>query len=116
MSLWKWNDVELEINMSDVDFTERYEEAFERVGKAEEALQKVGFNSEFLRGYCNMYMTLFDDIFGEGTSEKLFEGKRDVGLIEECYDSFIEAAKKDVAETNKRRAKRIAKYAVKKGK
>ena len=30
MSLWKWNDVELEINMSDVDFTERYEKAFER--------------------------------------------------------------------------------------
>lgn len=116
MSLWKWNEVELEINMNDVDFAKKYEKAFEKVGKAEEALQKVGFNSEFLKGYCDMYMTLFDDIFGEGTSERLFEGKRDAELVEECYDSFLEVAKKDVAETNKRRAKRIARYTVKKGK
>ena len=28
MSLWKWNDVELEIDMEDVDFQIRYENSF----------------------------------------------------------------------------------------
>lgn len=116
MSLWNWNGVDLEVNMGDVDFVEKYEKAFVKMEESENNLKKIGFNSAFLKGYCNMFLDLFDDIFGEGTSEKLFEGKMDVNVIEDCYDSFIDAAKKDVAETNKRRGKRIAKYAVKTGK
>lgn len=113
MSQWIWNDVELEVNMSDVDFTERYEKALKKMEEEEECLKKVGLNSEFLKGYCNMFFTFFNDLFGEGTSEKLFKGKRDVGVAEECYFSFIEVAKQGVAEMNKRRAKRMTKYAVK---
>ena len=32
---WKWNDVELEIDMQDVDFQEKYERAFEILEKEE---------------------------------------------------------------------------------
>ena len=31
MSLWKWNDVELEVDMEDVDFLEKYEMAFQKM-------------------------------------------------------------------------------------
>ena len=31
MSQWKWNDVELEIDMDDVEFLERYEKVFENI-------------------------------------------------------------------------------------
>jgi hypothetical protein len=113
MSQFIWNGVELEVNMGDIDFTEKYEKAFTKMEKEEERLKKVGLNSEFLRGYFEMFSTLFDDLFGAGTSEKLFEGKRDIQMAEDCYDAFIDTAKKDVAEINKRRAKKIAKYAVK---
>lgn len=113
MSQFIWNDVELEVNMSDIDFVEKYEKALDKMDKEEERLKKTGLNSEFLKGYHNMFLTLFDDIFGEGTSKKLFEGKRDIDAVEECYFSFIDVAKQNVAETNKRRAKKMAKYAVK---
>ena len=32
MSLWKWNDVELEIDMEDYDFLQKYEKAFDVMG------------------------------------------------------------------------------------
>ena len=32
MSLWKWNDVELEVDMGDVEFQEKYEKAFNKCG------------------------------------------------------------------------------------
>lgn len=110
MSLWKWNDVELEIDMEDVDFQEKYEAAFNAMAEDEKALQQIGTISGFSNAYCAMYFKLFDGIFGEGTAEKLFKGKRNIGKVEDCYDSFIQECSKEVVEINKRRAKRYAKY------
>ena len=31
MSFWKWNDVELEVDMEDVEFQEKYENAFNKM-------------------------------------------------------------------------------------
>ena len=40
MSLWKWNNVELEIDMEDVEFQERYENAFQHLEEKEKSLLK----------------------------------------------------------------------------
>ena len=45
------NDVELDIDMEDADFQERYEAAFEKMSGAEKKLQKAGKASEITRGY-----------------------------------------------------------------
>lgn len=114
MSLWRYNDVELEIDLEDVDFQIKYEQAFEKLAEEEKKLAAVGKASEFSLGYVAMFWHLFDNIFGEGTSEKLFKGKKNLGMVDECYESFLEVCKKDVAEINKRRNKRIGKYMPKK--
>lgn len=110
MSLWKWNDVELEIDMEDADFLEKYEKAFDVMGIQEEKLQKTGSQSTIVKEYCNMFYRLFDDIFGEGTGDKLFEGKRNTRICEECYDSFIVECKRCVQDANKRRTSMLNKY------
>lgn len=114
MSLWKWNDVELEVDFEDVDFQERYEKAFDKMEGIEKELQKVGKLSEMTKEYCEMFWTLYDDIFGEGTAEKLFNGKKHSGMCEECYDSFITFCSEQVKEINKKRNSKFAKYKVKK--
>ena len=114
MSLWKWNDVELEVDFEDVDFQERYEKAFDKMEGIEKELQKVGKLSEMTKKYCEMFWTLYDDIFGEGTAEKLFNGKKHSGMCEECYDSFITFCSEQVKEINKKRNSKLAKYKVKK--
>lgn len=110
MSQWKWNEVELEIDLEDVDFQKKYETAFNEMAEDEKKLQQTGNVSDFSAMYCDMHFKLFDRIFGEGTSEKLFKGKRNIGTVEDCYDSFIQTCTKDVMEINKRRSKRVAKY------
>nr|DAG81550.1 MAG TPA: tail assembly chaperone [Caudoviricetes sp.] len=110
MSQWKWNDVELEIDMDDVEFLERYEKVFESIEPREKNLEKVGKISEITREYCLLFYDIFDGIFGEGTSEKLFDGKMNLRVCEECYDSFISVCEKEINAVNKRRNSVVSKY------
>lgn len=112
MSLWKWNNVELEVDMDDVEFQEKYEQAFKRAGETEKELQKVGSLSQITRDYCQMFYQIFDDIFGLGTGNKLFGGKYNARLVEEAYDSFLLHCKQEVDAINKRRSGNIKKYQV----
>ena len=114
MSVWKWNDVELEVDMEDVDFQEKLENAFECMKIKEKELQKAGKLSEITKNYCEMFWNMFDDIFGQGTADRLFKGKKHSGLCEECYDSFISFCSNQVKEVNKKRNSRLVKYKVKK--
>ena len=54
MSQWKWNDVELEIDMEDYDFLKKYEDAFRHMEVTEKELQKVGNTSEILGRIANV--------------------------------------------------------------
>ena len=110
MSLWKWNNVELEIDMEDYDFLQKYEKAFDAMGVKEEELQKIGTQSEIVKEYCDMFYRLFDDIFGAGTGDKLFNGKRNVRLCEECYTDFIAECQKGVLDANKRKNAMMNKF------
>lgn len=108
--MWKYNDVELELNMADADFVETYEKAFEKMGESEKRLQKIGKYSEQIKAYCNMYYDLFDDLFGEGTGQRLFGGKHISNEVEECYDSFLTEVRSQIAQINKNRANRFNKF------
>lgn len=112
MSLWKWNNVELEIDVDDADFHERCNIAFNKMEKTEKALINVGKSSDFIRNYCRMFYQVFDDIFGEGTGTKLFSGKHNARVAEQAYDSFLKHFKKEVDESNKRRFNNAKKYEV----
>lgn len=103
MSLWKWNNVELEIDMDDYDFAQKFTKAFDELGGKEKELEKVGSLSDIVKDYCEMFYQLFDAIFGPGTGEKLFNGKRNARICEECYDSFLTECNKQVQESNRRK-------------
>lgn len=110
MSLWKWNEVELEIDMDDADFLEKYEKAFKGLEAKEKQLQAVGSQVSIVREYCGLFYQLFDDIFGKGTGEKLFSGKQNARICEECYQSFIDVCGREAAAANKRRSVMMNKY------
>ena len=87
MSLYKINDVELDIDMEDYDFQVKYEKAFDQLEQDEKELQKIGKASEITKAYCEMFNRLFDNIFGEGTSTKLFDGKFNMSKTGERFSS-----------------------------
>ncbi|OUQ12095.1 hypothetical protein B5E84_19405 [Lachnoclostridium sp. An14] len=111
MSLkWEYNGVILEVDLQDADFAERYEKAFARMEESEKELQKVGVNSEMIRGYCNLFYQLFDDIYGDGTGEKLFAGKKNARMCDEAYRNFLAAAKKDADDARNQRMSFISRF------
>ena len=63
MSLWKFENFEAEIDLTDVDVAERLESA-------------------------QCFTVYFDTIFGDGTMEKILQGKRSLGKCLEAADSF----------------------------
>ncbi|MGN1165073.1 MAG: DUF6673 family protein [Lachnospiraceae bacterium] len=113
MSQWKWNDIELEVDMEDVDFQEKVEKAYEIMEVEEQNLQKIGKTSEITKAYCNMFYSFFDNVFGEGTGVKLLSEKKNLRAVDECYDSFFAIMKSDVENANKKRFARVKKYKVK---
>lgn len=112
MTIWKWNDVELEIDMEDVEFQERYEKAFEVMAEEEKEVKKIGKFSEMTRAYCNMFYHMFDTVFGEGTGDKLLKGKMNSRIVDDCYESFLTHCKQEVIAANKHRASRFQKFRV----
>lgn len=111
LKIWEINNLKLELDMEDADVQERYENAFEKLSEEENQIKKDGKMSEFTRSYCNMFVRLYDRIFGEGTSEKIFAGiPVSISRYIEIYDSFLEFVKQQTDDVNANIAKKIAKY------
>lgn len=108
---WEINGHSLELDLTDADAVERYENAFDDMNAAEKLIPKDGKASERIRACCELFKKLFDTIFGEGTSDKIFEGiPTSISAYEEIYYSFLDFARKQFDEDTKQRAARLTKY------
>lgn len=85
-------NVELQADFLDADFMEVFENALTKMQKrANEAkTKKWESNTKAMREICDYINVFFDEVFGEGTSEKIFGGKANVGdhfdALEAVYD------------------------------
>ena len=72
------NGVELEIDLMDLDERERFEDCFINTN---EEIQKITMKKtdkpiDQLREICDLISDFFDDLFGEGTSDMIFENNK----------------------------------------
>ena len=114
MSQWVINEQAFEMDLTDADFAEKYQSAFETLATEEEKLPKDGRLSEILKANCGIYYNLFDNIFGEGSGQKIFAGKMSISLCEVVFDDFFSFCQKEVGRMTQLRTKRFEKYAPKK--
>lgn len=108
--IWKVNNLEFEFDLEDADTLENMMDVFERVDQKVEQLGKVGPHVGYLRSFCDIYYEMFDNLFGEGAGEKIFEGKHNARICEEVSNDFISFANRQVNEVGKRRSQRTNKY------
>lgn len=109
--IWEINGLSLEFDLEDADCAERYENAFEKMSEEEKQVPKDGRLSTRIRAYCRLFRGFYDDLFGEGTSGKIFKGIPDnTDAYDEVYFKFLDfvAAQKTAAAAKK--GKRLAKY------
>ena len=99
----KINGVELEVNFLDADFMEKIENCCRKVSEQAEKSKTELKNltlSQQIKAECKIIKDFFDELFGEGTSEKIFQGKNDLMLCLSAFQDLIEAKAKMQQEMN----------------
>lgn len=86
---WNINGHSFHIDLQDVDATERYEAAFEKMGEEEKSIPQEGKASVRLRAYCTMFRNLFDNLFGPGSADKIFGTTNNAKIMTEVYEDFL---------------------------
>jgi len=72
-TVWNINGLELELDISEADTAERYQSVIEGLEKDVPVTKISGITAAaFIRAYCKAHRNMYDKLFGEGTSEKLF--------------------------------------------
>lgn len=111
---WEINGQILELDLDNADVMERYEKAFDLMGEEENNIPRDGRFSDQIRAYCKLFRDLFDRIFGEGASEKIFSGiPLSISAYDEVYISFLNYVKGQITASLKAQTDRLAKYAPK---
>ena len=92
-------DKEIDFDFFDAQQMEKYEK---EADIAQDELSKIDLNkmkqSEFINKVCEIIEKCFENVFGEGTSEKLFEGKRNFRLCVKAFSDLVKARKEQVSE------------------
>ena len=73
MSLFRFGNLERELDFTDADFLDRLDYAYEEIQEDVKALPKEGKNSDLVRAQNACYDTFFDNILGEGASREMFD-------------------------------------------
>lgn len=73
--------VELELDLLDADVVERYEQLMAKIVKDvnEPTQYKDLSNADAMRKQCRLVDGFFNDLFGPGTAEMLFDGGNNLG-------------------------------------
>lgn len=108
--IWKINGLELELDLEDADVFEKTMKVFEQMDEDGRNIDKTGKMPEFIKRYCEIYYNAFDRIFGEGTGEKIFSGKKNMRNCDEVWDSFLGFMQVAVKKANERRLQLSGKY------
>lgn len=74
------NGIKLEGDLMDADFMEKFESSMIKMRDSAQAKKRENFPTAaaIYRAQCEVVNTCFDEIFGDGTAQKLFGGKMNV--------------------------------------
>lgn len=98
------NNVELEIDFFDLETSEKYEKALNKVtnsaSKVQQKVEKEKKGMTFLiKTQCELIFDFFDEIFGEGTSLKIFGKKTNLRVCMDAFATILQEYEKQTSET-----------------
>lgn len=121
--VWQVNGISLELDLEDAGDAEKYEAAFKQMSEDEKEMKKAteavetSNLAEKIRDYCKMMRNLYDNIFGNGTSDRIFNGiKENTRKYDEVYEDFLSFVKKQSAYVTERKLIAHQKYSPKSNK
>ena len=95
----KLKNIEVNFSFTDADDLERFEKSAKKVKEESSKYNKQYWNvSEAIKKECEIIDNFFDEVFGEGISEKLFNNKKD---LKEHIALFADIVNEKVEQTNR---------------
>ena len=93
----KLGNIEVDFSFTDADDLERFENGAKKVrDEANKYTKQYCGVAESIRKECEIIDTFFDEVFGKGTSQKLFNNKKD---LKKHMDLFIDIVNAKVEQT-----------------
>lgn len=86
----KIRNIEVDFNFLDADDVEKFEKEAKRVKEEYNASQSKEMSySEAIREECKVINAFFDNVFGEGISQKLFNGKNNLEDHIKAFEDIV---------------------------
>lgn len=98
MSLWKFRNFEVEVDLMDADFYDELEEAQNHLNADYRSVPNTGKKSDIIRAQVRCFSNFFDTLFGAGASDVISEGKMSLKPFMDAADSLEKFIKSDVKE------------------
>ena len=109
-TIWVYNGNQFELDLTDLEFAERYEQSLVHLQEREKSRSKDGSMSARIREYDAMIRGLFDDIFGDGAGDAVLGEKVSTRNCDAAFDSLLEFVLKQQAENNAEAETLVSKY------
>ena len=88
----KIKDIEVDFDFFDADDAERFENEAKIIKEQSEKKKKENLSyPEAIREECKVIEDFFDKVFGEGVSQKLFNGKKNLAEHIKTFEDIIQA-------------------------
>lgn len=87
--VWNINNNEFTLDLQDLNDVEKYTNACDVLSKQEKSFDKNAARQVQIKAYCKMYYDFYDTLFGEGTSQKIFEGRINARICDIVFADFI---------------------------
>jgi hypothetical protein len=101
MSSINLNGLEIEYDFTDADNWDRMQDAVADLEEYDRTHEFDASNpSDAIRHACNGYNQFFDQVFGEGTADKMFHGKSSMKEHKDAFMKVIELANGQIEEAN----------------
>ena len=102
MSLFKYGNLEAEIDFTDADFLDRIDEAKQNLEEDMKGIPKTGKAADIVRAQCQCFFNFFDCILGEGTHEEMFQGRTSLNMCIDASDMIAKFEEEEADKLNKK--------------
>lgn len=83
-------NIEFDFDLLDADDIEKFEKEAQKVAeKCKNKEKKEMSYSEIIREECSIINEFFDNVFGDGASEKIFKGKQNLGEHIKAFEDIV---------------------------
>lgn len=88
---FQFGDFKQQVDLSDVDFVLRYEQAIAEYEEGIKGLNREVPPSAQLVQVCQLFFALFDRLFGEDSAKKMFGETKSVALCTKAFTQLLRA-------------------------